>query len=217
MPDMAAVQDPALVGLSPSELEKHRQVSRFWLFYHCSLHLCAVFLTSFSRVFVFISAPETEGILDQTANAEEFYQAGEGGGGCSWERLPRLDWRRDGSLSRQGSQSSTTLPTGMDLGWGGRRLLRNNMNSSLNVDLFFPSGSCCCCWSSGLRGREDGDGCWRHGGQAHTPPTYRDPWHDGPYCTKVDMSTLVLHLVLNKPQILDVTLGIFRPLNEKMT
>lgn len=26
MPDLSAAQDPALVGLSPSELEKHRQV-----------------------------------------------------------------------------------------------------------------------------------------------------------------------------------------------
>lgn len=29
MPDISAVQDPALVGLSPSELEKHRQVSKY--------------------------------------------------------------------------------------------------------------------------------------------------------------------------------------------
>lgn len=33
MPDMSAVQDPALVGLSPSELEKHRQV-----FIHCQVN-----------------------------------------------------------------------------------------------------------------------------------------------------------------------------------
>lgn len=31
MSDMSAVQDPALVGLSPSELEKHKQVSKFFI------------------------------------------------------------------------------------------------------------------------------------------------------------------------------------------
>lgn len=30
MPDISAVQDPALVGLSPTELEKHRQVIEYW-------------------------------------------------------------------------------------------------------------------------------------------------------------------------------------------
>lgn len=62
----------------------------------------------------------------------------------------------------------------------------------LTIQLFCPllflcSGSCCCChsWTSDFYGREYAHGCWRHGGQAHSPTTYRNSCHHWSKCTTV--------------------------------
>lgn len=69
MPDTSVVQDPALVGLSPSELEKHRQVTCTpgkKLFHPLLKCVTNGYILSFV-------ASETKGVFNQTTNAKKLH------------------------------------------------------------------------------------------------------------------------------------------------
>lgn len=79
LPDLSSGQDPALIGLSPSEIEKHRQVEARLRIINAILSRLLSSLSSKlePRCFFLNLETETSRIFDQAENAPEFTSPGE--------------------------------------------------------------------------------------------------------------------------------------------